>query len=336
MLENNRYEVKCLICGDSLKSLGNHLKWSHGISSFEYRDKFPGAQTVSKKLSEEYSQAAQMPIRSERQSNTMKQKYQSDPSLAKSHSEFMTTFWSVPENDEKMRKAQSDSYQNDPTRNVRISNTIKKNYHENPTLGVNLSKAVAKSYQDDLTRGRRVSESLRKTYRENPSIGEGISMALRSLYRNDPTAGKMLSDALRKAYQDDPTRSMRVSKTMKALWKDPEFSKHMCGNRNKKPNDSEDQLRMVLNKYFPDEWKYVGGGEVNIGGRLPDFVNINGKKQLVEMFGIRYHDPDLYPKRPTEEELIAHYKTYGFECLVIWEYDIFDEAAIVERVKNLP
>lgn len=128
----------------------------------------------------------------------------------------------------------------------------------------------------------------------------------------------------------------RMSDVHKELWKDPEFVKYISEAQHRKPNESELQLQSILDRHFPDEWKYVGDGTVWVEGRNPDFININGRKQVIEMFGIYWHDPDYFPNRPSKEELVAHYKRYGFDCLVFWEYDVWgDVSSVIEGVKTL-
>ena len=102
-----------------------------------------------------------------------------------------------------------------------------------------------------------------------------------------------------------------------------------------KPNERELQLQFVLDKHFPGEWKYVGDYQFGLGGAYPDFMNVNGKKQVVEVFGYYWHSPSYFPNRMSEEELIAHYKGYGFDCLVFWEYDVYNEEEVVRRVKEM-
>ena len=71
-----------------------------------------------------------------------------------------------------------------------------------------------------------------------------------------------------------------------------------------------------LNSKFPGEWKYIGKDrEVSIGGKYPDFININGKKEVIEVWGFYWHFGE------NEEALMEHYKKYGFKCLVIWDYE---------------
>jgi len=43
----------------------------------------------------------------------------------------------------------------------------------------------------------------------------------------------------------------------------------------------------------------------------------------------------LFPDRPTEEELTTHYKTYGFDCLVIWEYDVWNEVLALKELNKI-
>ena len=127
----------------------------------------------------------------------------------------------------------------------------------------------------------------------------------------------------------------KKSESMKERWKDEDFACYMSQAWNRKPNERELQLLSVLDRHFPNEWKYTGDGslpEYWIEGRNPDFMSVNGKKQVIEVFGYYWH---LYqPNRPSEEELIAHYKEYGFDCLVFWEYDVYDEEEVVKRVSE--
>lgn len=70
-----------------------------------------------------------------------------------------------------------------------------------------------------------------------------------------------------------------------------------------------------LNSHFPNEWKYNGcrNHNVVINGKIPDFININGKKEVIEVFGRYWHKEDEV------EPLKSHYSKFGFNCIVIWE-----------------
>lgn len=67
-------------------------------------------------------------------------------------------------------------------------------------------------------------------------------------------------------------------------------------------------------------YKYVGDFKVWIDGRNPDFINCNGEKKLIELFGNYWHKPE------DEKTLPDHYKMYGFKTLVIWENDMREQS----------
>ena len=81
----------------------------------------------------------------------------------------------------------------------------------------------------------------------------------------------------------------------------------------------------LLNKWFPGEYKFVGDFDTFIGGKCPDFINVNGQKKLIEVFGNYWHKDDDPKKR------INHFKKYGFDTLIIWEKDIQDNISNVEK-----
>jgi len=83
--------------------------------------------------------------------------------------------------------------------------------------------------------------------------------------------------------------------------------------KNKKMSNSERALSRLLNKLFPKEYKYVGNGLVYFEGRNPDFINVNGKKKLIEISShshIRKFDR------------INYFRKFGFETLFIWNREL--------------
>jgi len=87
-------------------------------------------------------------------------------------------------------------------------------------------------------------------------------------------------------------------------------------------------LNLHLEDRFPGEWMYNGDGSqgVVIGGKIPDFVNINGKKEVIEVFGTYWHGEDEV------EQKIAHYKKYGFKCIVLWDYECYFVKDVEEKL----
>ena len=85
-----------------------------------------------------------------------------------------------------------------------------------------------------------------------------------------------------------------------------------------KQTEGEVSVELYKENRSPGKWIYNGNGDILIGGKRPDFVNISGEKEVIEILGGHYH-PD-----EDESKLIKHYKEYGFQCRVIWEYDCYD------------
>jgi hypothetical protein len=76
----------------------------------------------------------------------------------------------------------------------------------------------------------------------------------------------------------------------------------------------------------PGEYKYVGNsGDVTIGGKIPDFINVDGKKEVVEVFGMRWHGWEEV------EALKSHYKGFGFDCKILWDFECY----VPERIEEV-
>jgi len=92
----------------------------------------------------------------------------------------------------------------------------------------------------------------------------------------------------------------------------------------KSPNGGERKLLRILNNLHLREWKFVGNGRVILGGKNPDFINVNGKKLIIELFGKYWHTGE----NPKDREKI--FVPFGYRTLVIWYSELRNE----ERVKN--
>lgn len=88
-------------------------------------------------------------------------------------------------------------------------------------------------------------------------------------------------------------------------------------------NKQEERMGRLLESLFPCEWKFVGNGEVIIAGKCPDFININGQKKIIELYGDYWHKGD------NPQDRIGLFSPYGYDTLVIWEKELKD----IERVK---
>jgi len=137
-----------------------------------------------------------------------------------------------------------------------------------------------------------------------------------------------ISTGLRRAYDEGRTISF-----FKAHGSDPKIIRNRAIGARRLPNKFELQLGDILSRYFsPGEWKYVGDGKIVIGNLIPDFINANGRKLIIEAFGDYWHKR----KRPFRSELARArvYQEYGYKLLVIWEHEIKDELEVAAKVKQ--
>lgn len=92
-----------------------------------------------------------------------------------------------------------------------------------------------------------------------------------------------------------------------------------------KQNKLERKVEEYLEESFPKEWQF-NNGDFKISGYYPDFVNVNGKKAVIEVFGDYWHrgeDPKIK---------IAIYKRVGYDCVVIWESEFKKEPQSLARL----
>lgn len=92
-----------------------------------------------------------------------------------------------------------------------------------------------------------------------------------------------------------------------------------------KPNKLEMKFTKFLEENFPGEWKYSGDGYTWIDGKCPDFLNINGKRLLIELFGDYWHKDD------DSKERIEHFKKYNFDTIIIWESEFNNSEELVKN-----
>jgi len=92
------------------------------------------------------------------------------------------------------------------------------------------------------------------------------------------------------------------------------------------PNKREVKLLEILNEVYPNEWSFVGNGKLIIEGKNPDYVNINGKKLLIELFGRKWHDVSEIDDRG---KLFAK---YGYRTLFIWDNEVNSKKKLLKKI----
>jgi len=128
-----------------------------------------------------------------------------------------------------------------------------------------------------------------------------------------------------------PSRAAR----QRQHWLNPECARRMMQSRHTRPTKPELQLTQILKQYFPS-FKYNGAGDLGIAlaGMIPDFVNVNGKKEVIELFGDYWHSTHLDTWRKTELGRIMAYNSVGYKCLIIWEYELKDTNSVIDKIRQ--
>ena len=222
----------------------------------------------------------------------------------------------------------------------------------------NISEETRKK-MSDAQQGRLVSEETRKKMRETrKNISEETRKKL-----SDSHKGKHLSEEHKKKLSDaqkgeknyfynrsfseehkrklsDSTKRLwcnqefreKMVQSAKKKWEDPEYVSNVMKGLNAQPNKPEKILDAFLQKHFPNEWKYNGDFScgVVLGRMIPDFVNVNGKKAVIEVFGDIYHNEKEFKKcfkedlswKQTEFGRKAAYSQLGYQCMIFWEHEL--------------
>lgn len=121
----------------------------------------------------------------------------------------------------------------------------------------------------------------------------------------------------------------RMSKTLRELWQNPEHVRKMLSARGVHPNKPELKLHSILEDLFPGHYKLNTRCEImTLGGKIPDIVNTNNQKKVVELFGNFWHKDD------NPDDRIALFKPFGFDTLVVWESELKDRPALEARLQE--
>lgn len=190
---------------------------------------------------------------------------------------------------------------------LKVSET-KKRRSENSEWHINFSKAAKQRWQTPEYR------SFMLKYLQSEERKMELSRLFKGRSYSDETRQKM-SQGRKRYITEHPNYLIELQKMAR---------KSRIYTR---PTKAESQLINTIEKArLP--FRYVGNGEVWLGNRNPDFINTNGKKQVIELFGTYWHAIFDVAQR-TE-----HYKQYGFDCLVIWEDELNNPDKILKKIRR--
>ncbi len=132
----------------------------------------------------------------------------------------------------------------------------------------------------------------------------------------------------------------KIGETSKEHWNDPQFREKTVRAQVKasfiRPTSAELILQKIINQVCPNEYLYNGDGKLTILGSIPDFINVNGQKKVIEMFGDYWHSQDVIGKSESDEttDKINKHAKLGYDCLIIWERELKNYNNVSEKIVN--
>jgi G:T-mismatch repair DNA endonuclease (very short patch repair protein) len=129
--------------------------------------------------------------------------------------------------------------------------------------------------------------------------------------------------------------AQKKSKAKRTEVQKANFLRKWAVSNNLSPNKQELVLNTLIQRYFPKEFKLNVKGGIVIAGKIPDFVNCNGKKVLIELFGDYWHSKKITGNTPTQEEAQRRkvFSEYGFKTAIIWEHELRDKKLVLSKIK---
>ena len=170
--------------------------------------------------------------------------------------------------------------------------------------------------------GKTHSEETKKKISESMK-GKGSYCRTEETLKRQSDSHKNPSDEIRTKMKN---RQNRLWKDRK--YKDDQVKAIIKGSYPEGPNVLEKKFFEILQSLYPNEWKFVGDGQMIINGKCPDFVNVNGQKKIIELFGDYWHDGD----DPKDRAKI--FKPFGYQTLVIWEHELKNMDSVKFRIKK--
>jgi len=325
--------IKCELCGEMFRSITwKHLKyWHGGMTVLDYQIKFPNAPVNSREVLglrsdgirnsynfETRREAGLKGWRGYTEEDTRKRLEGGmlSGSAKEKNKDSHREMFSKMSSDEKKEWAKR-SFGNEESVEKRTK-SIRKFHSE--MSEEETARWVKQSFHN-LTPEEQEKKYLR--------ISEGVQRYWDSRTPEQMMEWSELRSKIQKEVQANRTpeqieeTSRRLSESLKAHFENmtSEGLKEWGRSHRKQPTMPELFLGIYLERNFPGEKAYNGDGSqgVKFGRRIPDFTDRNGKKEVIEVLGgIGY-----FHFLEDEEKIKSHYKKYGYDCIVVWEWDCY-------------
>lgn len=141
-------------------------------------------------------------------------------------------------------------------------------------------------------------------------------------------------------HMTDEAKERRARNMSKAA-REQNFARHFIVGRTISPNKAESQF-ICLSRKYTLPFKFSGDGTFWIGRINPDFVECNGRKIAIDIFGDYWHTPlflgQALDTTRTFNGRKRYAKEYGWELVIIWqsEFDLLDaEERILNKLRKV-
>lgn len=153
-----------------------------------------------------------------------------------------------------------------------------------------------------------------------PSVAAKVSRAMKG--RRITWAKK-----IRRAFRLNGS-GKKIARKARIRWRTPGFAERVVPKLMKayqtKPNGGERKLQWLLEQILPGEYRYNDGWFI-LERKVPDFVNVNGRKKLIEVLG-HYHTPQEMGAR------VRQFKCRGYDTLLVWYDQLRDVDFLAGRI----
>lgn len=176
---------------------------------------------------------------------------------------------------------------------------------------------------------RRMSEKQKERYdRMTPEDWDAFRKRATEV-ANRPGMRERRSVAMKNKWKDPEYRQRNLERSRQAQM-NPEYWVKYAKGLNLRPNRAEMKLQKIINRMCPGEYQYNGDYKlgVTIDRLIPDFVNVNGKKKVIDLLGSHWHKPE------EEAQRLERFRKCGFDGLIVWEKELRDVLVLQQKIKT--
>ena len=223
------------------------------------------------------------------------------------------------------------------------------NHKSNCQCGVCKAVRGEKKGKDNHNYGKKQTEdwkqNISKSLKGKISWDKGLTKETdeRIKERSQSMIGRIQTQITRKKISEssikmwnNPKHHLRMSKQMKKQWQNDEYREKVLRNLNKTLMQRPTKLEQSFIEFFSRNtlpFKYVGDGKLIIGGKIPDFVETNGKKIVLEVGNKEEKNWRFGDWKKYELERINHFEKNGWKCLVFWDCQLDSEEEILKLLE---